>query len=205
MSADTVSERQAQSGAGRFDLRNAVLEATLGLTAGHEEISLTKLEDARPPASSWPQKELAWLAQGHHSHDGVSNLARDPVSMPGHAVCAVSVEVDPHGVEPNAIAPGQRRTSVLKPRGRAEFLVIEFLPGREPRFIDLAVVHPPTPLAPRNVTKQLLESSVRSGHPARAMVHPALPVQRGSLEAPERRVGARALVCPQRGLPCGNR
>src|SRR3984885_15157419 len=151
------------------------------------------------------EQEFARLAQGHQGHHRVQDLAGYPIPVPSHAVSAVSVEVDPHGVEVNAIAHGECRSGVLEPLVRNDFLLIEFLPGRQPRFVDLAVVHPTTTLAPGHVTKELLKSEVRAGDPALAVVHPGVCVQGSSFEAREGRIHTRALVCPQRGLPCGNR
>jgi hypothetical protein len=191
-----VSERETQSGASRFDLRDAVLEATLRLATRHEEVALTKLEDPRPAASMRTEEKIAGLTQGHQSHHGVQDLSGNPIAMPSHAVSAVSIEVDPHGVELNAIPFGQCRTSALEPLVSDDFLLIELLPGGQPRFVDLAVVHPPTTLPPSDVTEQLFESPIRAGHPVLAMVHPGAPIECGPFEARERRIDDGVPVCP---------
>jgi hypothetical protein len=40
-----------------------VLEAALGLATGDEQVAVTKLERARPPASLWAEQERSWLAE----------------------------------------------------------------------------------------------------------------------------------------------
>ena len=184
-SADVVPEREAQSRAGRLHLRDAVLEATLCLTAGHEEVASAQLEGAGGTSSPRSEQEFPGLSQGHQSNHGVLDLARYPIAMPSHAVSAVSVEVDPHGVELDAVLRRQGRPSVFQPLGRGDFSLIELLPGGEPRFVDLAVVHPTPTLAPGDITEQLLKSQVRAREPNLAVVHPGVPVQSGSLEAGE--------------------
>src|SRR5277367_230838 len=108
-SPNAVSEHDAHARPRRLHLRDAVLEAALCLATGDEQVPLPELEGARPPSSLRPEEEFAWLTERHQCDDGIHDLGRYAIAVPGDAVGAVAVEIDAHRVERDAVACGQRR------------------------------------------------------------------------------------------------
>src|SRR5580692_10904302 len=102
-----VSEHDAHAGSCCVHLRDAVLEAALCLATGHKQVPMPQLEGARPPPSHRTEKELAWLAERHQGDNGIHDLGRYAVAVPGDAVGAIAVEIDAHGVERDAVARRQ--------------------------------------------------------------------------------------------------
>ena len=47
---------------------------------------------------------MARLAERYERHDGIHDLWRYAVAMPGNAVGTIAVEVDPHRIEPDVVA-----------------------------------------------------------------------------------------------------
>jgi hypothetical protein len=90
-----------------------VFKAALRLTTGDEKITASKPERARHPTTLRSQQERAWLPERQKSHDGICDLGGYAVAVPSHAVGAITVEIHPHRVEPDAVMCGQHRTSVL--------------------------------------------------------------------------------------------
>ena len=84
-----------------------MLEAALRPAAGDEKVAMTKLERTRPPTSLRAQQERAWLTERHEGDDGIHDLGGYAVAVPGDAVGAVAVEIDPHRVEPDFVVRGQ--------------------------------------------------------------------------------------------------
>lgn len=119
------------------------------------------------------------------------------ITMPGDAVRAIAIEIDPHGVEADAVARRQRDPTVVEPMKCGSRSAVELLPGCETWFVHLAVVHPAAPLAPRNVMEQLIECLVGARKPAWAMVNPGVRIEIVALQPSKVRVHERTLVCPQ--------
>jgi hypothetical protein len=128
-----VSERDAHPRARRLHLRNAVLEAALRGSTGDKKVAMTEPEGAGPPTSLRAQEERARLAEGH---EGIHDLGRYAVAVPGNTVGAVAIEIDPHRVELDFVVRGERHASFFEPLGRDSGLLVEPLPGGEPRFVE---------------------------------------------------------------------
>jgi hypothetical protein len=89
---------------------------------------MTEPERTRVPTSLRAQQEGAWLTERHEGHYGIRDLGRYAVTVPGNAVGAVAVEIDPHRIERDVVVRGQRRASVLKPLVRNGGLLVNPLP-----------------------------------------------------------------------------
>jgi len=162
---------------------------------------MTEPERGRLPASVRAQQERTGLTERHKGHYGIRDLGRYAVAVPGNAVAAVAVEVEPHRIEPDVVVRRERGARVLEPLVRARGRLVDAQPGGEAWLVDLPVVHPTPPLAPDNVTEELFEGLVGAGQPTRAVVDPGDLVELDPCKAPKGRVHDGRLVCPEGRLP----
>ena len=84
-------------------LRDAVLERRCvgpPVTSRSPCPSLKARTSLPPPGG----EGIAWLSERHQGDNGIHDLGRYAVAVPGDAVGAVAVEIDAHRVEPDAIA-----------------------------------------------------------------------------------------------------
>src|SRR5207237_1876835 len=95
-----------------------MLPLALGLAAGDQQITAPELERDGAPPAFWPQQEAARLAERDEHHHGFLDRCVDLVRMPGHAVAAVAIEVEPARVENDSVAARQAEEPLLQPAGR---------------------------------------------------------------------------------------
>jgi hypothetical protein len=96
-----------------------------------------------------------------------------PVTVPGHTVVAIPVEVGPGGhVAPVVVV---REGIGHRAQGSRRFADA----GRESRFYNLVVDHPPTVTLPGKACEEVEEQLVSSGYPSGHIVNPAVVIQVG--------------------------
>ena len=168
-------------------LRDGVLPGALARPAHHEQVAGPGPEQQRRAAAGGAEPEGPGGAEGDQRDDGLGQLPRHAVAVPGDAVRAVAVEVDPHLREPHAVVHGEHRghcAQVLR-RGRP---VVEQPAVGETRFGDDPVVHVHGVPAPRRLLQQAGEEPVRAAAPAGLLVHPGAVVELPPRQAGEGRV-----------------
>src|SRR5712672_819233 len=131
------------------------------------------MQSARLAAPFGPEQELPWLSQRDQRHDGLVDLLPDPVAVPGHAVPAVPVEVEPGRVEQDAVPGAEREPDLLEDLWFQRRAGSQVPRRREARLEDALIVHAPSALAPVARLEDLVEHRVRALEPARREVDPA--------------------------------
>src|SRR5690606_24029256 len=145
---EPVPEREADARPGARDLGNAVLPRALRRAAGDQQVAALESERRGRAPAARPQQQAARGAERQQRDDRRFDLAANAIAVPGDAVPAVAVEVEPDRVEDRPVALGQRAAQRVEDRG------FERLPGRErPErrqawFEHLAVVDAPRTLRP---------------------------------------------------------
>src|SRR5437868_13729806 len=94
-----------------------MLPLALSLAAGDQQITAPELERDGAPPAFWPQQEAARLAERDEHHHGFLDRCVDLVRMPGHAVAAVAIEVEPDRVEHDSVAARQAEAHLLQHAG----------------------------------------------------------------------------------------
>jgi hypothetical protein len=82
-----------------------MLELALAVAPHDQQIAPTGRHRQARPTSPRAQQERTGFAEGHDGHDRVAAAVGHPIAVPGHAVVAVAVEVEPGAVEHAPVAP----------------------------------------------------------------------------------------------------
>jgi hypothetical protein len=93
-----------------------------------------------------------------------------PISVPGDAVSAVSIEVHPAGDQPLAVTFFERPDHLDQDRPAGELGHLD--PAREARLADHPVIDAKVVFLPVHGFEQLVEEAVRSSDPSREEVDP---------------------------------
>src|SRR5262249_49638778 len=115
----SVAEGDADPRPGVGDLQHRVLPGPLGVAAGHEEVAVPQREGARASATARAEEEAPGLAERDEGDDRLVDALGNLVPVPGHAVLTVPVEVEPGGVEEDAVPRGEGRAHLVED-GRLE-------------------------------------------------------------------------------------
>src|SRR5205823_12109605 len=127
-----VAEGDADARARLGDLGHRVLPRALRAAAGDEQVAAAEEERPAPSARAGTEQEPPRLADRHDGDERIVDLACDAIAVPGHAVVAVAVEVEPHRVEPHPIALREGKAHLLDERQERRLAGLEPPPGGEP-------------------------------------------------------------------------
>jgi hypothetical protein len=158
-------------------LRDRVLPGVLARATHDQQIPAARPEPMRRTArSARPQQESPPLPQRHRGYQRIVQRLPVVVTVPGHAVATVPVQVDAHRVELDPIVLGERRPHRLQRFGQRPGG--DLTPVRHhPRFEHHPVVHSPLPLPPRRLGQQPVEQLAVVGDPPGHLVQPGPIVQ----------------------------
>ena len=168
-----TTEGDADPRAGRGRLGYAVLEPLLDRPTHHEQVARCQSPCQRGPATSWANSERTGGTCRDEGHVIVEAARTMAVTVPGHTVSAIAIEIGPGGyVGPVVVvregighrAQGSRRLADA---------------GRESGFYNLVVDYPPTMTTPGKAFEEVEEQLVSAGYPSGHMVNLAVVIQFG--------------------------
>src|SRR3712207_5498882 len=88
-----VAELDADSRPGRAGLGDCMVPGALAGTAHHEKVTAIGSIGDGTPAPFWTQLEGTSDAERDDGHDGLGQLTRHPIPVPGDTVRAVAIQV----------------------------------------------------------------------------------------------------------------
>ena len=183
------------------ELGHAVFPGSLATSSHDEEIPSPKFEALRPTAAAGPQEKSTWRSERDDGNHGVlGSAAADPVSVPRHAVGAISIEAEPDRAKRLAELTLIVRAQTTSHRcesgiGQGIAFVVE---GDQTRHIHHPVIHPPPLGPPRNAFHESLEQEVGARDPIAVKVHPGATREKDPLDAGRNgRTSERQIRCPR--------
>src|SRR5678815_1800972 len=143
-----MAEGDADPGAGVGDLRHGMLPGPLCLAAGDQQVAVSERERPRATATARAKEETAGFAERHERDDRLVDALGNLVPVPGDAVLPVPVEIEPGGVEPDAVAVGEGGAHLLQEGWLERRASAGMPPGGEPWLDPVLLVEEAGALRP---------------------------------------------------------